>query len=106
MRPRGEVYLALLAAARELGTPERGATLRELAHRASVGLRAARYTVGYMHATGALAIARTRRVAYRNRPVAEYVLADAAAQPAPAPGVSALLAAWQPRPARETDACG
>lgn len=95
MRPKGEVHQALMAAARELATAERGATLREMALHARVGLRAARYTVSYLRVSGALTIARTRRVPYRNRPVAEYVVTDVAllAQPTVS-GVTTLLAAW------------
>jgi len=95
MRPRGEVYLALLDAAHELATPDRGATLREMALRACVGLGAARYTVSYMRKSGVLTIARTRRVTYRNRPVAEYIAPVSEATSASIPsGVSALLSAW------------
>lgn len=34
MRPKGEIHLALLKAVGELATPERGASLREIAARA------------------------------------------------------------------------
>lgn len=81
MRPAGEVRMALLHACRELATPERGATLREIAARACVGLDAATYTVKHMSRGGKqLRIVRERRVDYRNRPVAEYepVRADVA----------------------------
>ena len=73
MRPAGEVRQALLQACAELATPERGPTLRELAARACVGLDAATYTMKHMARAKVVRIARTRRVAYRNRPVAEYV---------------------------------
>ena len=76
MRPAGEVRIALLKAAGELATPERGATLLELAHRACVGVDAARITVKNMHRQGSLQIRGQRCVAYRNRPVAEYALAS------------------------------
>lgn len=74
---------ALLQACAELATPERGPTLRELAAQARVGLDAATHTIKHMSRAGQLHIARTRRVPYRNRPVAEYVPA-----PAPAPAVA------------------
>lgn len=99
MRPKGEVHQALLKAVCELATPERGATLRELAAHACVGVTAARYTVEYLKRSGVVMIARTRRVPYRNRPVAEYALAlagpdDDSATAAGASGVGVLLAAW------------
>ncbi|UOB06905.1 hypothetical protein [[Acidovorax] ebreus] len=97
MRPRGEVHLALLRAVGELATPERGATLREVAAHAGVGRQAATYTMGNLRRYGAVVIARTRRVSYRNRPVAEYALPAPGGEAGP-PGVHALLAAWAVRP--------
>lgn len=95
MRPRGEVHLALLRAVGELATPERGATLREVAAHAAVGRKAAAATMGNMRRYGAVVIARTRRVPYRNRPVAEYALpAPAAPGGGARQGVHALMAAW------------
>lgn len=72
MRPAGEVRLALLQAACELATEEHAPTLTELAHRACVAVGAAKRTVYKMTRAGALTIPRTRKVDYRNRPVAEY----------------------------------
>lgn len=72
MRPMGEVSLALLAAARKLCTPDRAATLAELAAASGVALGAARTTVVRLRRTGKLHIVRERKVTYRNRPVAEY----------------------------------
>lgn len=97
MRPKGDVHQALLKAVGELATPERGATLRELAAHACVGVTAARYTVEYLKRSGAVVIARTRRVPYRNRPVAEYALALVVPDgdgPAAASGMGVLLSAW------------
>lgn len=74
MRPAGEVRMALLQSCSQLGTPEQGVTLRELAQHACVGLDAARKTIAHMARAGQLQIARNRPVAYRNRPVAEYVV--------------------------------
>jgi hypothetical protein len=88
MRPKGEIHLALMKAVGELATPERGASLREVAAHACVGLTAARYTMHYLNRSGAVVIARTRRVSYRNRPVSEYAL------PALAPDSAAPAAAW------------
>lgn len=68
----GEVHAALLQAVRELETPEQGPTLREMAHRSKVGLAAARCNTQHMVRMGVLVIVRTRRVTYRNKPVAEY----------------------------------
>jgi hypothetical protein len=74
-RPAGEIRKALLAAIAELETPERGVLLREAAARGGVGLAAARYTIKNLHAAGLVRIARWQRVPWRNRPVAEYVVA-------------------------------
>ena len=80
MRPAGEIRQALIQAARdvvaELGQPNRGATLAELADRSCVGRDAARRCVDNMRRSGALSIVGERRVDYRNRPVAEYVPVD------------------------------
>lgn len=76
MRPAGEVRRALLDACSELASeaqaPEHGPTLREIAHRACVGLGAAQDTVKNMVRAGVMHRVNSRRVAYRNRPVAEY----------------------------------
>ena len=76
MRPPGEISLALLGAARELWTPEQGPTLNELAMHAQVGKDAAEKAIKNMTRHGRLRIVRTRAVAYRNKPVAEYAPAD------------------------------
>ena len=78
MRPAGEVSQALLQAAHALATAGGGATLRELSAKACVGTEAARRAVDNMKRQGRLHVVRTRRVTYRNRPVAEYA-------PAPLP---------------------
>lgn len=75
MRPSGEVRQALLNAALELTTPDQAPTLAELAARSQVGIEAARRTIDNMVRSGAMVIVRTRRVSYRNRPVAEYAKA-------------------------------
>jgi hypothetical protein len=80
MRPVGEVRQALLDAATALATPERAPTLIELAAHSRVGLAAASTTLKNMVRTGALQIPRTRRVSYRNRPVAEYSPPDLVAE--------------------------
>lgn len=72
MRPAGEVREALYTAACSFQSEGRAATLRELAHTSQVGLDDARRCVDNMKRAGALAIVGTRRVEYRNRPVAEY----------------------------------
>ncbi len=73
MRPAGEVRVALMDAAIALARPNKGATMRELAQVACVGVDAARRTVENMARAGQLRRLQNRRVAYRNRPVAEYV---------------------------------
>lgn len=80
MRPAGEIREALLTAARELLTPDQGPTLQELADRAQVGREAARRTVDNMKRHGHLRVVRTRRVAYRNRPVNEYAPVQTSSQ--------------------------
>ena len=71
-RPAGEVRRALLQAAVALNMGDKAPTLRELARKACVGQSAARVAVSNMRRSGALVIVRTRREAYRARPVAEY----------------------------------
>lgn len=71
-RPAGEVRQALLQACAQLQSPERAPTVRELAAAAKVSLKAATQTVKNLKRAGLLNIARQRKVAYRNRPVAEY----------------------------------
>jgi hypothetical protein len=74
MRPAGEIRQVLLTAVGELSTPDRGPTLAELASHTKVGQKAAMETMKNMRRHGAVHIPRTRRVEYRNRPVAEYAL--------------------------------
>lgn len=101
MRPLGEISLALLRAAQELATPDKGPTLAELAAHAQVGYDAARATVPKMARHGRLRIVRTRAVAYRNKPVAEYEPAQVAADDEPAAGAGfvdlgqVISAAWR-----------
>lgn len=102
-RPLGEIHSALLQAVRELETPDRGPTLREMAHRACVGIKAAQCNVKNMVRQGVLVIVKTRRVPYRNKPVAEYGLPaeriPKATGPAPAALLAAALSAWNTPPA-------
>lgn len=79
MRPSGDIRNALFAAALELSAPALAGqlnaprpTLRELAHRACVGLGAASATVKNMTRAGQLRLVNRRHVSYCNRPVAEY----------------------------------
>jgi hypothetical protein len=96
MRPKGTVHLALLNAARAQSGHDHDATLREMAQLACVGVSAARCTVGGMRRSGALVNVLTRRVPYRNRPVAEYAI-PTQQEPGAASGVGALgpaMSAW------------
>lgn len=77
MRPAGSVHLALLHSAHHLGT----ATLREMVRHSQVSQDTGRSTVRDLKRYGHLHIVDTRRVDYRNRPVAVY---------APAPVVADL----------------
>lgn len=74
MRPAGDVSAALLQALEQLAQPQRGPTMRELAQAAQVGVVPAQQTLKNMRRYGRVSIVRHRRVAYRNRPVAEYAL--------------------------------
>ena len=94
MRLAGDTRLALLKAAAELSTPERAPTLRELALRACVGQEAALHTVRNMTRCGQLAIARLRRVEYRNRPVAEYAPTQLPMQPTSVADLGNVFASW------------
>jgi hypothetical protein len=100
MRPKGAVHLALLDAVEALATPDRGATLRELAHHTCVGTAAARLTLSNLLRSGAVEIARTRRVTYRNRPVAEYALPQPKEEVEPTAGgvLASALSAWHTNP--------
>ena len=96
MRPAGDVRRALLDACAALARADRGPTLRELAAQACVGLSAAEYTVANMCRAGLLRAARTRRVPYRNRPVAEYEPIQAPAlPPPPSQGLARVMTAWE-----------
>ncbi len=75
-KPAGEAYIAILQAAhairQERAESGQGATLRELAHRACVGYKVARQTVGNLRRRNQLKEVGTRLVDYRPRPVNEY----------------------------------
>ena len=99
MRPAGEIRQALLQACESLVAQSqdgRAPALREMAAEARVGRDAAEGTVKNMRRAGVLVVLRTRRVSYRNRPVAEYVPAAMAAQASAAndAGMAQLLRAW------------
>ena len=72
MRNPGESRVAILKAAMDLTTAARSPTLRELVVRSCVGREAALNTVKNMRRAGLLVVMRTRKVDYRNKPVAEY----------------------------------
>lgn len=96
MRPAGDVSQSLLTAIDALMTPERAPTLQEIAAQAGVALDAARQTLKDMKRYERVCIPRTRKVHYRNRPVAEYArhMPVVIAANEPVNGVSALLQAW------------
>lgn len=98
MRPPGEVRQALFEACQALATPQRGPTLQEVAAKACVGLEAARRTMNNMQRAGLVHSPRPRRVAYRNRPVAEYAPVQPEAAVAPQDegfvDLSAVLRVW------------
>lgn len=96
MRPASEERMALLQAAAELTTPHQAPTQRELAERAQVAYDKARSMVRDMARYGALCVVRERRVAYRNRPVAEYAPAvrQAGGQAAGHFALQAAIGTW------------
>ncbi len=94
MRPAGEVRVALMDAAIALARPNKGATMRELAQVACVGVDAARRTVENMARAGQLRRLQNRRVAYRNRPVAEYVPAEIVDQSNGYVDIASVCKAW------------
>lgn len=95
MRPAGDPRLALLKAAADLTTAVRSPTLQELVSRSCVGREAALHTVRNMKRAGLLVIVRTRKVDYRNRPVAEYAPKDDAVVPeATAAEWRAVFGSW------------
>lgn len=96
MRPAGEISLALLQAVEQLAAAGRGATLREIAAQAQVGLDAARTLVPKMKRYGRLVICGERRVPGRNRPAAEYALPHQvhAANEADFVGLSQAMQLW------------
>jgi len=97
MRPAGDVSQSLLAAIDAMATPERAPTLQELAAKAGVAVDVARQTLKNMKRYGRVCSPRTRRVDYRNRPVAEYARhmhVAVAANDSSASGIELLQAAW------------
>lgn len=94
MRPAGEVCQALLRACRQLATAERAPTQRELAQAACVGSAVARSMIRDLKRYGHLQIVRTRRVDYRNRPVAEYAPASAHAGAAGWADLGRCMVGW------------
>lgn len=96
MRPAGEIRAVLLGAVRELARPEQAPTMAELSAHTQVGEQAARRTLSNLTRRGQLRIVRTRRVDYRNRPVAEYAPVEACAQGAGFVDLGQVLAsAWR-----------
>lgn len=83
MRPATEVRQAILQAVTTMATPDRGPTLQEInkavCSQMPVGTDTVRRYLDNIKRSGAVCIARQRRVDYRNRPVAEYAPADSAA---------------------------
>lgn len=89
-----DVRRALLQAAVELNTPAHSPTLREIVRHARVGNSAGRSAIHHMRRAGLLVIAGDRRVAYRNRPVAEYAPACPVQAPIRGFDFAGLCAAW------------
>ena len=107
MRAAGEISRAIVQAAFDLTQvvdgQRRGATLKELAERAQVGLTAARFTVQNLTRAGALEKVAQREVDYRTRPVHEYApkaLADNEEGAAAADELGRAFALWVQRQSR------
>lgn len=73
MRPRGEVRMAMASAAKALADEAKGATWRDMAQRACVGMGVAQKTVKNMVLAGELQSIGTVRVAGARRPMSMYV---------------------------------
>jgi hypothetical protein len=84
------VSRALLFAACALHAPGSGATLRELMAAAGTSRAMTRSRVRDLRRLGRLAIVGERRVAYRNRPVAEYAVPGGT----DAPTLGDVMRAW------------
>jgi hypothetical protein len=90
---------AILRAVAELATHDRGPTRRELATHLSLSEREIANAVDNLTRTKHLFMARLRRVAYRTRPVAEYVTeppehpTECSGRPGDA--IAAALASWR-----------
>ena len=78
----GSVSPAILEAARELATPDRAPTRREIAAHLMLSTREIATPIDNLRRTGRLLPVRLRHVPHRTRPVAEYAPADAVAQAA------------------------
>jgi hypothetical protein len=95
MRPAGEIRTLMLQTVRELTLPDQAPTLAELSARTQVGDKTARNTLSNLTRSGQLRIVRTRRVAYRNRPVAEYAPAEVTEGKGYVDLAQVLTAAWR-----------
>ncbi len=91
--PAPSIRQALLAAAADLAACGQGATLREMAACAQVQPHQARWAVRDLRRGGHLRIVGERRVAWRNRPVAEYL--PAALAGGPASDLMAVISRWR-----------
>lgn len=89
-----DVRRALLQAAIDLNTPARSATLREIVRHARVGQSSGLNAIKNMRRVGLLVICGERRVAYRNRPVAEYAPACPVPEPQGGFDFSGLTRVW------------
>ena len=74
MRPAGEINKVLIGAIGQLATADHAPTLDELARATQVAKAKVSQMLKVMKFRGHVCIPRTRRVAGRNRPVAEYAL--------------------------------
>lgn len=94
-RPLEEKTTAVLEALEAFLTEGAHPTLRELAHRALVSTRDARWSLSSQVRAGRVQITGRRRVPYRNKPVAEYGLTMPRSSEAPVAALAAVLSCWR-----------
>jgi hypothetical protein len=93
-RPLGEVARAILDQLGALDQEQPPLTLREIAYRGQIGIKATRETISSLKRAGKGQIVGYRRVHYRNRPVAEYRLPNPLEVPEGPVSLSQALACW------------
>lgn len=94
-RPREEKTAAILDALQAMIAEGKRPTMLELAHRAKVSSRDAKSTVANLVRAGHVEVKESRRVHYRNKPVAEYGFPEMSQEVAPVQALNQVLNAWR-----------